>query len=84
LHEARAVPAKPNFPDVKRSVRRSIGESIRIASGYAYSSNISNTGARSQYVAADLGCELPSRLLPQNLRAAFKTATSPFVNCVTD
>src|SRR5262249_36603107 len=33
---------------------RSIGESIRVAGGYAYSPNVSNTGARSQYVAAGL------------------------------
>ena len=76
--------AKLNFPDLKRSVRRRIGESILIARGYAYSPNVSNTGARSQYVAVGLGYELPSRLLPQNLRASFKAATSPFVNCVTD
>jgi uncharacterized protein (TIGR02001 family) len=53
---------------------RSIGESIRIASGYAYSPNVSNTGAWSQYVAAGLGFDFPSRLLPQNLGVSFTTA----------
>jgi uncharacterized protein (TIGR02001 family) len=53
---------------------RSIGESIRIAGGYAYSPNVSNTGASSQYVAAGLGFDLPSRLLPQNLGVSFTTA----------
>jgi uncharacterized protein (TIGR02001 family) len=53
---------------------RRIGESIRIASGYAYSPNVSNTGAWSQYVAAGLGFDLPSRLLPQNLSVSFTTA----------
>ena len=53
---------------------RSIGDSIRIASGYAYSPNVSNTGAWSQYVAAGLGFELPSRLLPQGLGVSFTTA----------
>jgi uncharacterized protein (TIGR02001 family) len=53
---------------------RSIGESIRIASGYAYSPNVSNTGASSQYVAAGLGFDFPSRLLPQNLGVSFTTA----------
>jgi uncharacterized protein (TIGR02001 family) len=53
---------------------RSIGESIRIASGYAYSPNVSNTGAWSQYVAAGLGFDLPKRLLPQNLSVSFTTA----------
>jgi uncharacterized protein (TIGR02001 family) len=53
---------------------KSIGESIRIASGYAYSPNVSNTGAWSQYVAAGLGYDLPTRLLPQNLGVSFSTA----------
>jgi uncharacterized protein (TIGR02001 family) len=53
---------------------KSIGESIRVASGYAYSPNVSNTGAWSQYVAAGLGYELPTRLLPQNLGVSFTTA----------
>jgi uncharacterized protein (TIGR02001 family) len=53
---------------------RRIGESIRIASGYAYSPNVSNTGAWSQYVAAGLGFDLPSRLLPQNLGVSSTTA----------
>jgi uncharacterized protein (TIGR02001 family) len=53
---------------------RSIGESIRIASGYAYSPNVSNTGAWSQYVAAGLGFDVPTRLLPQNLSVSFTTA----------
>ena len=42
-----------------------ISESIRAAAGYAYSPNVSNTGAWSQYVAAGVGFDLPSRLLPQ-------------------
>jgi uncharacterized protein (TIGR02001 family) len=53
---------------------RSIGEGIRIAGGYAYSPNLSNTGAWSQYVAAGLGYDLPSHLLPQNLSVSFTTA----------
>jgi uncharacterized protein (TIGR02001 family) len=53
---------------------RSIGDSIRVASGYAYSPNVSNTGAWSQYIAAGLGFDLPSRLLPKNLGVSFTTA----------
>jgi uncharacterized protein (TIGR02001 family) len=53
---------------------RRIGESIRIAGGYAYSPDVSNTGAFSQYVAAGLGFDLPGRLLPQNLGVSFTTA----------
>ena len=53
---------------------RSIGESFRVAAGYAYSPDVSNTGAWSQYVAAGLGYELPTRLLPKNLSVSFTTA----------
>jgi uncharacterized protein (TIGR02001 family) len=53
---------------------RRIGESIRIAGGYAYSPNVSNTGASSQYVAAGLGFDLPGRLLPESLGVSFTTA----------
>lgn len=54
---------------------KSIGESFRIAGGYAYSPNVSNTGAWSQYVAGGLGYDLPTRLLPQHLRVSLTTAT---------
>jgi uncharacterized protein (TIGR02001 family) len=53
---------------------KTIGESIHIASGYAYSPNVSNTGAWSQYVAAGFGYDLPTRLLPQSLGMSFTTA----------
>jgi uncharacterized protein (TIGR02001 family) len=53
---------------------RSIGEGVRVAGGYAYSPNVSNTGAWSQYVAAGVGYDLPGRLLPQNLGVSFTTA----------
>src|SRR5215475_9583712 len=53
---------------------RRIGEQVRIAAGYAYSPNVSNTGAWSQYVAAGVGYYVPSRLLPQNLAVSFTVA----------
>jgi hypothetical protein len=53
---------------------RSISESLRVASGYAYSPNVSNTGAWSQYVAAGVGFDVPGRLLPQNLGVSCTTA----------
>jgi len=58
---------------------RKIGELIRIASGYAYSPNVSNTGAWSQYVAAGLGFDVPTRLLPQNLGVSFTNCCRLFV-----
>jgi uncharacterized protein (TIGR02001 family) len=48
-----------------------IGESIRVAAGYAWSPNVSNTGAWSQYAAAGLGYDVPSRLLPQDIGVSF-------------
>jgi len=53
---------------------RSIGQGVRVAGGYAYSPNVSNTGAWSQYVAAGVGYDLPGRLLPQSLGVSFTTA----------
>ena len=53
---------------------RSIGEQVRVAGGYAYSPNVSNTGAWSQYLAAGVGFDVPGRLLPQNLTVSFTTA----------
>ncbi|HET9535038.1 MAG TPA: TorF family putative porin [Mesorhizobium sp.] len=50
------------------------GESIRVAAGYAYSPNISNTGAWSQYAAAGFGYEVPARLLPQKVGVSFTAA----------
>ncbi|MGY8664016.1 TorF family putative porin [Bradyrhizobium sp. UFLA05-109] len=57
---------------------RSIGESFRIAAGYAYSPNVSNTGAWSQYVAAGVGYDVPTRLLPKDLTVSFTTAAGYF------
>jgi uncharacterized protein (TIGR02001 family) len=53
---------------------KGIGESFRIAAGYAYSPNVSNTGAWSQYVAAGVGYDLPTPLLPKNVSVSFTTA----------
>ena len=53
---------------------RRIGEQLHVAAGYAYSPNVSNTGAWSQYLAAGIGFDVPGRLLPQNLAVSFTTA----------
>jgi len=53
---------------------RSIGEQVRVAAGYAYSPDVSNTGAWSQYVAAGVGYDVPGRLLPPNLGISFTSA----------
>ena len=48
-----------------------IAESIRVAGAFAYSPNVSNTGAWSWYAAAGLGYELPSGLLPADISVSF-------------
>jgi uncharacterized protein (TIGR02001 family) len=48
-----------------------ITESIRIAAGFAYSPNVSNTGAWSKYAAAGLGYDMPSSLLPPDTSVSF-------------
>jgi hypothetical protein len=48
-----------------------IAESIRVAGGFAYSPNVSNTGAWSWYAAAGLGYDMPSGLLPPDMSVSF-------------
>jgi uncharacterized protein (TIGR02001 family) len=52
-----------------------LGESFRIGGGFAYSPNVSNTGAWSGYAAGGLGYEVPSRLLPRDIGVSFTAAT---------
>jgi uncharacterized protein (TIGR02001 family) len=47
-----------------------IGEALRVAGGFAYSPNVSNTGAWSKYAAFGLGVDLPRNALPQNVTAS--------------
>ncbi|MGB6283932.1 MAG: hypothetical protein WBG18_05870, partial [Xanthobacteraceae bacterium] len=42
-----------------------------VAAGFAYSPNVSNTGAWSKYAAAGLGYDVPSSLLPPDIGASF-------------
>jgi uncharacterized protein (TIGR02001 family) len=63
-----------NYWEVVVRGDRRIGEQVHVAGGYAYSPNVSNTGAWSQYVAAGVGYDVPERLLPQNLAVSFTAA----------
>ena len=47
-----------------------IGEALRVAGGFAYSPNVSNTGAWSKYAAFGLGVDLPRNALPQKVTAS--------------
>jgi hypothetical protein len=53
---------------------RKISEQVHIAAGYAYSPNVSNTGAWSQYAAAGVGLDVPGHLLPKDVTISFTTA----------
>ncbi len=57
-----------------RATKR-IMESFRFAGGFAYSPNVSNTGAWSWYAAAGLGYDVPSGMLPANLGVSFTAGT---------
>ena len=48
-----------------------IAESVRVAGGFAYSPNVSNTGAWSWYAAGGVGIDVPSRLLPADIGVSF-------------
>jgi uncharacterized protein (TIGR02001 family) len=47
-----------------------VGEALRVAGGFAYSPNVSNTGAWSKYAAFGLGLDLPRNALPQDVTAS--------------
>ena len=47
-----------------------IGELLRLAGGFAYSPNFSNTGAWSKYAAFGLGIDLPRNALPHDITAS--------------
>jgi uncharacterized protein (TIGR02001 family) len=48
-----------------------IAESLRVAGGFAYSPNVSNTGAWSWYAAGGVGIDVPSGLLPADIGVSF-------------
>jgi uncharacterized protein (TIGR02001 family) len=72
-----ALPGPTNGIDYWETMMRAdtgIGESFRLAGGYAYSPNVSNTGAWSQYVAGGIGYDVPHHLLPQDLSVSITSA----------
>jgi uncharacterized protein (TIGR02001 family) len=48
-------------------VNKKISESIRVAGGFAYSPNVSNTGAWGWYAAAGAGFIFPEKILPPDI-----------------
>jgi uncharacterized protein (TIGR02001 family) len=48
-----------------------VAEFIHVAGGFAYSPNVSNTGAWGAYAAGGVGVEVPSRYLPPDISMSF-------------
>src|SRR4051812_29225471 len=61
------VTAGINYWEALARADTKLGELLRVAAGFAYSPNVSNTGAWSKYAAFGLGFDLPSRLLPADV-----------------
>jgi uncharacterized protein (TIGR02001 family) len=60
-----------NYWEAAVRADKRITESIRVAGGFAYSPNVSNTGAWSWYAAGGLGYDVPSSFLPPDLGVSF-------------
>jgi uncharacterized protein (TIGR02001 family) len=74
------TPGSPgiNYSEALARADTRIGEALRMAGGFAYSPNYSNTGAWSNYAAFGLGIDLPRDLLPQNVTASLTGAVGYF------
>ncbi len=57
-----------NYWEASARADTKIGEQGRVAGGFAYSPNISNTGAWGWYAAGGIGYEVPQRLLPKDAK----------------
>lgn len=74
------TPGSPgiNYSEALARADTRIGEALRVAGGFAYSPNYSNTGAWSNYAAFGLGIDLPRDLLPRNVTASLTGAVGYF------
>ena len=64
------VTAGINYWEALARADTKLGDMLRVAGGFAYSPNVSNTGAWSKYAAFGLGLDLPSKVMPQDVGAA--------------
>jgi uncharacterized protein (TIGR02001 family) len=64
------VPAGINYWEALARADTKIGELLRVAGGFAYSPNVSNTGAWSEYAAFGLSLDLPGNALPRDISAS--------------
>ena len=67
------IPDSPGTDYWQVAIRadKRIAESFRVAGGFAYSPNVSNTGAWSWYAAGGAGFDVPSRFLPADIGVSF-------------
>lgn len=67
------ISGSPNtdYWQVAMRADKRIADSLRVAGGFAYSPNVSNTGAWSWYAAGGVGLDVPSELLPTNIGVSF-------------
>jgi len=74
------TPGSPgiNYWETLARADTKLGEALRVAGGFAYSPNYSNTGAWSKYTAFGLGIDLPRNVLPQNVTASLNGAAGYF------
>ena len=65
------VPGIPgiNYLEVGARADTKLTDQFRVAAGFAYSPDFSNTGGWSKYAAFGIGLDLPSNLLPNNVSA---------------
>lgn len=63
-----------NYWEMTARAETAISESFRVGAGFAYSPNVSNTGAWSQYAAAGMAYEVPRQFLPSDLSVSFTAA----------
>jgi uncharacterized protein (TIGR02001 family) len=64
------VTAGINYWEALARADTKLGELLRVAGGFAYSPNVSNTGAWSKYAALGLGIDFPGKVLPPDVTAA--------------
>ncbi len=63
-----------NYWEAALRAETKLSEAVRIAGGFAYSPNVSNTGAWSFYAAGGVGYDVPGRFLPPDIGVSFTAA----------
>jgi uncharacterized protein (TIGR02001 family) len=59
-----------NYWEATARADTTLGELLRVGGGFAYSPNVSNTGAWSKYAAFGLAIDLPGKVLPPGVSAS--------------